>query len=81
MTNEEQSEAKRVIALLGGPTKTGKLFGISKGAVSQWHENGIPDSRMMFLRLARPDIFAAAAPDSPASPPLAPCARPSPAPS
>lgn len=63
MTDAEQSEAKRVVSLLGGPTKAGKLFGISKGAVSQWHENGIPNSRMMFLRLARPDIFATTVPE------------------
>lgn len=57
MTDAEQSEVKRVIGLLGGPTKAGKLFGISKSAVSQWPKNGIPDGWMMVLRLTRPDIF------------------------
>lgn len=26
-------------------------------AVSQWRRDGIPNARLMFLRLARPDIF------------------------
>lgn len=58
MTDEKQIEARRVVAALGGPTKASKLFGISKGAVSQWHTNGIPNSWMQCIRAQRPDIFS-----------------------
>lgn len=48
----------KVIDELGGTKKVAVLFKISMAAVSQWRKEGIPDSRLMYLRLARPEIFA-----------------------
>ena len=47
----------KVIDELGGTAKVAALCEVSMAAVSQWREGGIPKSRLMFLRLARPDIF------------------------
>lgn len=61
MDDDKKAEARRVVKELGGPTKVGKLFGISKGAVSQWHTNGIPNPWMRCIRAQRPDLFKAGA--------------------
>ncbi len=50
-------DTKTIIKKLGGTAKTAALCEISPAAVSQWIENGIPPGRLMFLRLARPDVF------------------------
>jgi len=31
---------------------------VSMAAVSQWRDSGIPKARLMYLRLALPDVFA-----------------------
>jgi hypothetical protein len=41
----------------GGTAKVAALCDVSMAAVSQWRESGIPKARLMFLRLARPDVF------------------------
>ena len=46
-----------IIDQLGGTAKVAELCEVSPPAVSQWREQGIPNSRLMFLRLARPDVF------------------------
>lgn len=51
------AEATRVIDALGGTADVARIFGISLAAISQWRENGIPDARLMYLRLAYPAIF------------------------
>ena len=50
-------EAKQIIKSLGGVSATARLCKISRAAVSQWQADGIPQARMMFLELARPDVF------------------------
>lgn len=40
---------KQIIELLGGATKVAKLCEISVPAVSQWQNNGIPHTQMVFL--------------------------------
>lgn len=51
--------ASEIIARLGGTTKTAELCEVSPSAVSQWLADGvIPKPRLMFLKLARPDVFA-----------------------
>lgn len=47
----------QIIKALGGPAETARLCEISTAAVSQWHDNGIPKARLLFLKLARPDVF------------------------
>jgi len=49
----------KVIDALGGTTVVAGLCHVTKGAVSQWRETGIPEARLMYLRLLRPDVFAA----------------------
>lgn len=40
----------RVIAYLGGPAAVARLCRVSRAAVSQWKQNGMPEARIMFLR-------------------------------
>ena len=47
-----------IIDQLGGNTAVAKVFNVSSQAVSKWRHEGIPDARMMYLRLAYPDLFA-----------------------
>ena len=46
-----------VIDRLGGPCKLARMCEVTKGAVSQWRKSGIPNARLMYLRLLRPDVF------------------------
>ncbi|MCY0910883.1 YdaS family helix-turn-helix protein [Massilia antarctica] len=50
-------DSKKIIEKLGGTAKTAVLCNVTQGAVCQWIHAGIPDARLMFLRLARPDVF------------------------
>lgn len=51
-------EPSKLIDALGGTKKVAALCRTTPAAVSQWRKNGIPEARMMFLRLARPKVFA-----------------------
>lgn len=48
-----------IIDALGGTAATARLFGIAQPSVTKWRVSGIPDARLMYLRLARPDLFKA----------------------
>jgi len=48
-----------VIDQLGGSGVVAKLCNVRSQAVSQWRKDGIPDARLMFLKLARPEVFKA----------------------
>lgn len=50
-------DTKTIIKKLGGGVKTAALCEITPAAVSQWIGNGIPPARLMFLKLARPEVF------------------------
>ena len=52
-------QANDVIDRLGGTGATARLCETSPGAVSQWRRDGIPQARLMYLKLARPDVFEA----------------------
>lgn len=54
MRHEEHS---KLIDQLNGTVEVARLCHVSSQAVSKWRKDGIPDARMMFLRLARPDVF------------------------
>ena len=58
MTSNEATEASRIIDAIGGTGVTASLCEVSEAAVSQWRKEGIPNARLMFLRLAKPDVFA-----------------------
>lgn len=34
------------------------MFDVRMASVSDWKKNGIPKARMMYLRVARPDVLA-----------------------
>jgi hypothetical protein len=55
--NEKQIEANRIIDAMGGTSKVAEIFSITTGGVSQWRDDGIPDSRMFSIKLLRPDLF------------------------
>ena len=50
--------ASTIIDRLGGTTKTAALCQVTKASVSDWRKRGIPRARLMYLRLARPEVFA-----------------------
>lgn len=52
-------DPNQLIDQLGGTSKVAQLCEVTKASVSQWRTNGIPRARLMFLRLARPELFAA----------------------
>lgn len=55
-------DASKIIDDLGGTNAVAELCEVTPQAVSQWREDGIPNARLMFLKLARPDIFIDAPP-------------------
>ena len=46
-----------IIDALGGTSKTAQLCKVKDPSVSEWRRFGIPSARMMFIEIARPDIF------------------------
>lgn len=50
-------DTRTVIKRLGGGVQVAAMCEITPAAVSQWIANGIPPARLMFLKLARPDVF------------------------
>lgn len=49
----------KVIDALGGTAEVARLCDVESQAVSMWRHRGIPNARLMYLRLLRPDVFAA----------------------
>jgi len=49
----------QIIDALGGTSEVARLCQVSDPAISQWRKSGIPQARLMYLRLARPTEFAA----------------------
>ncbi len=47
----------QLIDALGGTAKVARLCEVEMAAVSQWRHDGIPNARLMFLKLARPEVF------------------------
>lgn len=46
-----------LIDALGGTSEVAGLCEVTTGAVSQWRNDGIPQARLMYLRVIRPDVF------------------------
>lgn len=46
-----------IIDALGGTFRVAELCEVRPPSVSDWRKYGIPRARMMFLRIARPDVF------------------------
>ncbi|RKT99919.1 hypothetical protein C7H84_29000 [Burkholderia sp. Nafp2/4-1b] len=47
-----------MIDAFGGTAATAHLCQVRMPSVSEWRRNGIPRARLLFLKLARPDLFA-----------------------
>ena len=65
-----------IIDRLGGTSATARIFGIDPASVSEWRNTKIPKARLMYLRLARPEVFAVEPPPAPAKRRRAPAAPP-----
>jgi hypothetical protein len=52
-------DSNKIIDALGGTNEVARLCEIKPPSVSEWRRDGIPHARLMFLKLARPDVFAA----------------------
>lgn len=48
-----------IIDALGGTFRVAELCEVKPPSVSDWRKNGIPRARMMFLQLAKPEVFEA----------------------
>ncbi|PYD05917.1 hypothetical protein DND90_21490 [Pseudomonas syringae pv. maculicola] len=51
--------ASVIIEALGGTFRVAELCEVRPPSVSDWKKHGIPRARMMFLRVARPEVFKA----------------------
>lgn len=58
MDKKRDPFAVAVIAELGGPAKTARLFKISTPSVTNWKIKGIPPARLMYLDVAQPAVLA-----------------------
>lgn len=47
----------KIIDALGGTFRVAELCEVRPPSVSDWRRHGIPRARMMFLRIAKPEIF------------------------
>lgn len=46
-----------IIDALGGTFRVAELCEVRPPSVSDWRKYGIPRARMMFLRVAKPEVF------------------------
>jgi len=54
----KESSSDEIIDALGGTNEVARLCEVRPPSVSDWRRLGIPRARLMFLKLARPDVFA-----------------------
>jgi hypothetical protein len=59
MKTDTEITASQIIDALGGPTKVAGETGLTKGAISNWRKNNIPDGWLAYFRVTRPHLFAA----------------------
>lgn len=61
MTTETTAQspltASEIIDEFGGTQEVADLLEITTGAVSQWRTNGLPDARLKYFKLLRPEFF------------------------
>jgi hypothetical protein len=52
------ADANKIIDRLGGTNATARMCEIAPASVSEWRaKNAIPKARLMYIKLARPDVF------------------------
>lgn len=56
----EKHPDSKIIDQLGGTAVTARIFDIAMPSVTKWRWEGIPKARLMYLKVARPDLFQAA---------------------
>lgn len=49
--------ANAIIDAIGGTAEVARICEIKPPSVSEWRSSGIPRARLMFLRLAKPEVF------------------------
>jgi hypothetical protein len=54
---DTKQDPNPIIDQLGGTSAVARLCEVTKASVSQWRSAGIPKARLMFLKLARPEVF------------------------
>src|SRR5277367_6826789 len=54
---DKELTTDQIIDALGGTSETARLFGIAAASVSEWRKEGIPKSRLMYLKIAKPELF------------------------
>lgn len=54
---DKELTPSEIIDAIGGTSATARLCHVSPAAVTPWRKKGIPKARLMFLKLARPDLF------------------------
>lgn len=59
--------SNEIIDALGGTAKAARLCKVKDPSVSQWRKAGIPQARLMFIKVVRPDVFNMTASTEPAS--------------
>lgn len=57
MPYDVRMDSSKIIDALGGTNEVARLCGIKPGSVSGWRVSGIPQARLMYLKLLRPDVF------------------------
>ncbi len=51
-------ESNGIIDYLGGTSEVAAMFNIKPPSVTKWrYGTGIPEARLMYLKIARPDAF------------------------
>lgn len=53
----DTNTANRIIDALGGTNAVAELCEVTAQAVSQWRTDGIPKSRMMFIKVVRSKVI------------------------
>lgn len=51
------TNAAKIIDALGGTAEAARLFEVRMPSVSAWRYHGIPKPRMMFLKVAKPEVL------------------------
>ncbi|MDI2387003.1 helix-turn-helix domain-containing protein [Pseudomonas aeruginosa] len=57
-SGEAAMTPSEIIDALGGTFRVAELCEVKPPSVSDWRKRGIPRARLMFLRIAKPEVFA-----------------------
>ena len=51
------TQHSQLIDQMGGTVAVARICNVSSQAVSKWRNEGIPEARLMYLKLLNPEIF------------------------